>query len=152
MLAALLPMLGPVLDKLVGLIPDPNAREKAKAEYMAQLLAVFAAADQQQNETNKAEAASGSLFVAGWRPFVGWVCGAALAFQYLVRPLLTAAASAFHLPNFALPGLDDNLWQLMLGMLGMGGLRTFEKLNGVQSTTIAPTAKAADAPARGGIQ
>lgn len=152
MLAALLPMLGPVLDKLVGLIPDPNAREKAKAEYMAQLLAVFAAADQQQNETNKAEAASGSLFVAGWRPFVGWVCGAALAFQYLVRPLLTAAASAFHMPNFVLPGLDDNLWQLMLGMLGMGGLRTFEKLNGVQSTAIAPAAKTADAPARGGIQ
>ncbi len=152
MLAALLPMLGPVLDKLVGLIPDPTAREKAKAEYMAQLLAVFAAADQQQNETNKAEAASGSLFVAGWRPFVGWVCGAALAFQYLVRPLLTAAASVFHVPDFALPSLDDNLWQLMLGMLGMGGLRTFEKLNGVQSTAVVPTVKAAAAPARGGIQ
>lgn len=153
MLSILLPMLGPVLDKLVSMIPDPAAREKAKSEYMAQMLAVFAAADQQQNETNKAEAASGSLFVAGWRPFVGWVCGAALAFQYLVRPILTAAASVFHAPDFVLPSLDDNLWQLMLGMLGMGGLRTFEKLNGVQSTAVAAAPKAAPAaPARGGIQ
>ena len=137
---AMIPALMPFLDKLLSFIPDQNAREKAKADYMASMLAVFAAADQQQNETNKAEAASSSMFVAGWRPFIGWVCGAALAFQYLARPLLTAVAGVFHVPNFVLPGLDDSLWQLMLGMLGMGGLRTFEKMNGVQTQAIAPAA------------
>ena len=131
MLALLLPLLTPMLDKLLGLIPDPAAREKAQAEAMAQIIGAAQAADQAQTEVNKAEAASGSIFVAGWRPFIGWVCGAALAFQYLLRPLLTGGASLFHVQGFDLPGLDENLWQLMLGMLGMGGLRTFEKVRGV---------------------
>jgi hypothetical protein len=131
MFAALIPLLGPLVERMVGLIPDPNAREKARAEMTQQLLEVFAKADQAQLEVNKAEAASGSLFVAGWRPFIGWVCGAALAYQYIVRPLATALFDALgivHAP--VLIGLDDNLWQLMLAMLGMGGLRTFEKIRG----------------------
>lgn len=132
MLAALIPLLGPVVERLVGLIPDPNAREKARAEMMQQLLEVFAKADQAQLEVNKAEAQSGSIFVAGWRPFIGWVCGAALAYQYIGRPLATALFDALgivHAP--VMIGLDENLWQLMLAMLGMGGLRTFEKMKGV---------------------
>lgn len=134
MLALLMPLLGPIIEKLVGLIPDPAAKEKARAEAMAQVVAAAQAADQAQTDVNKAEAASGSIFVGGWRPFIGWVCGAALAFQYLGRPLAIAGASAFHMQGFDLPGLDENLWQLMLGMLGMGGLRTFEKLKGVAAS------------------
>jgi hypothetical protein len=132
MFAALIPLLGPLVERMVGLIPDPNAREKARAEMMQQLLEVFAKADQAQLEVNKAEAASGSVFVAGWRPFIGWVCGAALAYQYILRPALTGLFDALgivHAP--VLIGLDDNLWQLLLAMLGMGGLRTFEKMKGV---------------------
>ena len=87
---------------------------------------------QGQLEVNKAEAASSSMFVAGWRPAIGWVCAAALVFQYLVRPLVTAGFILAHHPlTVTLPGLDDNLWQLLLGMLGMGTLRTFEKTKGV---------------------
>jgi hypothetical protein len=131
MFAALIPLLGPLVERMVGLIPDPNARERARAEMMQQLLEVFAKADQAQLEVNKAEATSGSVFVAGWRPFIGWVCGAALAYQYILRPALTGLFDALgivHAP--ALIGLDENLWQLMLAMLGMGGLRTFEKIRG----------------------
>ncbi|CAB4219402.1 Holin of 3TMs, for gene-transfer release [uncultured Caudovirales phage] len=133
MLALLMPFFGPIVDKLVGMIPDPVAQEKARAEAMAQIITAAQAADQAQNDVNKSEAASGSIFVGGWRPFIGWVCGAALAFQYIIRPLATMALTAMQRPDIILPGLDDNLWQLMLGMLGMGGLRTYEKAKGVAS-------------------
>ena len=81
-----------------------------------------------QTEINKVEAASPSVFVSGWRPAIGWVCAMAMGYQYLLRPFLVA----YH-PALAFPGLDDNLWQLLAGMLGLGGLRTFEKVNGVAS-------------------
>jgi len=66
------------------------------------------------------------LFVAGWRPFIGWISGLALAYQYLIRPFMAA-----FLPQYTFPGLDENLWQLMTGMLGLGAYRTFEKYQGV---------------------
>ena len=133
MLALLLPFLSPIVDKLVGMIPDPVAQEKARAEAMAQVVAAAQAADQAQSDINKVEAGSGSAFVAGWRPFIGWVCGCALAFQYILRPFLIWGCDLAHVAVMNIPGLDDNLWQLMLGMLGMGGLRTFEKVKGVAS-------------------
>ena len=133
MLAFLLPLLGPVISKLTDMIPDPQARERAQAEAMASLLAAAQQADQMQANINQTEAASGSIFVAGWRPAVGWVCASALAYQYLVRPLIGAGLVAFNHTDMAvsLPALDDSLWELLLGMLGMGGLRTFEKLKGI---------------------
>jgi hypothetical protein len=131
MFAALLPILGPIIGRLVDLIPDPNARAKAQAEAQAQLIEVLAKADNEQADVDKAEAANPNLFVAGWRPAIGWVCAAALAYQYVFRALITALFDALHWPAPVLLGLDDNLWQLMLGMLGMGGLRTYEKLKGV---------------------
>ena len=84
-----------------------------------------------QLEVNQAEATSSSVFVAGWRPGVGWVCVAALACQYIARPLVQwgGIVSGHPLPD--LPGIDDNLWQLTLGLLGLGGLRTYEKVQGV---------------------
>ena len=130
--SALIPGLAPIITKLVGLIPDPAAAAKAKAEAEAQLLTVLSQADLAQLEVNKAEAQSGSLFVAGWRPAIGWVCASALAYQYIIRPAATALFDAFGLTHApVLIGLDENLWQLMLAMLGMGGLRTFEKMKGV---------------------
>jgi len=130
MLAALIPALGPVIEKLVGLIPDPNARAKAQAEAQAQLVTILSATDLAQIEVNKAEAQSGSVFVGGWRPMIGWVCALSLAYQYLGRAILTAIfdAGGWRLPY--LPGLDEHLWELMFAMLGLGGLRTIEKMNG----------------------
>ena len=113
-----------ILDKFV---PDPAAKAQAEAELRNSLLAW----DQGQQKVNEAEAAHASLFVAGWRPWIGWVCGAALAYQFVLSPLVVWLATAIGHPLPAPPKLDDTLWQLMTGMLGIAGLRTFEKMKGV---------------------
>lgn len=89
-----------------------------------------------QIDVNKAEAATGSLFIAGWRPFIGWVCGAALVVQYIARPLLPwfAEVAGFTVP--AIPSLDDSIMELMMGMLGLAGVRTFEKVKGVNRSSL----------------
>jgi hypothetical protein len=113
-----------VLDKF---IPDPEAKAKAEADLRSSLMDW----DRSQNEVNTAEAANTNLFVAGWRPMIGWVCALALAYQYLLSPLSVWIATMLNHPIPFPPKLDDTLWQLMFGMLGMGGLRTYEKLKGV---------------------
>ena len=106
--------------------PDKSAAEAAQ-------LAAAVALVQGQMDVNRAEAASPSAFTSGWRPAIGWVCGLALLFQYILRPMLMwfGVITGHQWPP--LPGIDDNLWQLMLGLLGLGGLRTFEKTKGVAS-------------------
>lgn len=113
-----------VKDILGMFFPDKTEEEKAK---MAQAFAVI----QGQLDTNKAEAGSGSAFVGGWRPAIGWVCAVALLCQYVARPMLMWAGLMTGHAWPPLPGIDDNLWELMLGMLGLGGLRTFERVKGV---------------------
>ena len=114
-----------LIDKL---LPDPAAKDAARLELMKLQQSGELAAMTAQTEINKVEAASSSIFVSGWRPAIGWVCALAMGYQYLARPLMVA-----FMPALAFPGLDDNLWQLMMGMLGLGGLRTFEKTQGVAS-------------------
>jgi hypothetical protein len=113
-----------VLDKF---IPDPEAREKAAAALRGALLEW----DKGQLAVNAAEATHGSIFVAGWRPFIGWTCGLALAWQYTIMPLVlwSCAVGGIDLPTP--PAIDHVLWELLFGMLGLGGLRTFEKVKGV---------------------
>ncbi|MDR2075722.1 MAG: holin family protein [Desulfovibrio sp.] len=129
-LAAFLPVLGPLVDKILDLIPDPNARARAEAEYQSALLAAVVQESADNREINKTEAAHDSVFVSGWRPFIGWICGLAVAFQYLVRPFWIWAAAVWFPDAPVPPGLDGVLWELMFGMLGIGGLRTVEKLKG----------------------
>jgi hypothetical protein len=105
--------------------------DKSQAE--AAQLAAQVAIVQGQLDVNRAEAASPSAFTSGWRPAIGWVCASALACQYIARPLLQWYGTMAGHQWPTLPGIDDNLWQLMLGMLGLGGLRTFEKTKGVAS-------------------
>lgn len=125
---ALIPVLGSILDKI---FPDASKSQEAKAKLMEMQLNGELQTIVGQLDINKVEAGNASVFVSGWRPAIGWVCAIALAYQYLFRPVLSfiAAYTGHAMPT--LPGLDDNLWQLMLGMLGLGGLRTFEKVNGV---------------------
>lgn len=136
--------IGSVLDfgsKIIDRVwPDPTQAAAAKLElFKAQQAGDFKEMDQAfeiakaQIGVNQTEAGNASTFVAGWRPFIGWVCGFALAYQYLLRPLVSwgVLAAGHQLPS--MPGLDDNLWQLMMGMLGMGGLRSYEKIKGVAS-------------------
>lgn len=84
-----------------------------------------------QVELNKIEAAHASVFVAGWRPAIGWVCAAALAWTFIGFDLASWGAATFHLA--APPKLtgSENLFELVLAMLGMGGLRSFEKFKGI---------------------
>lgn len=102
-----------------------------KSEAERQQLAAAVAIVQGQIDINKAEAANPSGFTSGWRPAIGWVCALALAAQYIARPALQWAGIMTGHQFPTLPGIDDNLWQLMLGMLGLGGLRSYEKVKGV---------------------
>ena len=102
-----------------------------KSEQERQQLASALAIVQGQLDANKVEAASPSVWTSGWRPGVGWICVAALGMQYVARPLISWIAAVSGHPLPVLPGIDDNLWQLLVGLLGLGGLRTFEKVSGV---------------------
>lgn len=133
-IGSLLDFGGKIIDRIW---PDPAQRDAAKLElFKAQQAGEFKEMEQAfelakaQIGVNAVEAANPSLFTSGWRPAIGWICGAALAYQYLLRPLVSWGVIAAGHPLPAMPGLDDNLWQLLMGMLGLGGLRTFEKIKG----------------------
>lgn len=79
-------------------------------------------------DANKAEAASTNWFVAGWRPYIGWICGMAFAWAYVLQPFAAFTLAAFH-HQLQLPTLDlSEMMPVLLGMLGLGGLRTVEKI------------------------
>lgn len=108
-------------------IPDANAREAAAAQIAAQVHAQTMA----QIEVNKVEAASASLFVAGWRPFIGWTCGVAYGYSFVLQPALVFLAALFHWPldKAQLPILEmGELGVMLFGMLGLAGYRTYEKV------------------------
>ena len=110
-------------------IPDANAREQAAAQIAAQVHAQTMA----QIEVNKVEAASSSLFVAGWRPFVGWSCGSAYAYTFVVQPFLLFILTAVgvHVDIAQLPVLDmGEMGVVLFGMLGLGAMRSYEKVKG----------------------
>lgn len=115
--------LGPIADLAKQILEMfPNAEQRAAAASKLQDLAAQIA--QQQSATNTAEAANASLFVAGWRPFIGWVCG--LGFVYsILQPML-------HLP----PVDMNNIIAILGGMLGLGTMRTVEKVSGIPSSRI----------------
>ena len=131
MLQILAPLIAPIIDKALDLIPNENDRQRAKEDMERGILDAANQALLGQLEINKVEAAHRSIFVAGWRPFIGWVCGAGIAWAFIGQPIANWAVEAFGL-GVPLPIIPtDNLMELVLAMLGMGGLRTFEKLRGV---------------------
>jgi len=107
-------------------IKDPT--EMAKIDLQLQTLEN--ALTTGQLRANEAEAKSGSFFVAGWRPMVGWVCGSALAYQFLLHPLIVWGWVAFGNTIDTAPPMVDGtaLYPVLLGMLGIGGMRSFDKL------------------------
>lgn len=113
-----------VIDKFV---PDPEAKVKAEQQLRADLQAW----DKAQTDVNAVEAANDNIFVSGWRPALGWTCAFAFAFIYVIGPMITwlstMAGNPIPLPSFNV----DALMGLTLGMLGLGGLRTYEKVKGV---------------------
>ena len=128
-ISAVLDIGGKVIDRLW---PDPIQRSAAQLELLKLQQSGELAQIAGQLEINKQEASSTSVFVAGWRPFAGWVCGSALAYSFLVYPLLVWAC-AIWFPSVVPPklGNDGMLYELLFAMLGLGGLRSFEKFKGV---------------------
>ena len=102
-----------------------------KAEIQQSLIEIEARASQSQNEVNAIEARHASVFVAGWRPFIGWVCGFSVAYNFIVHPLLTWMAEIWF-PGMEPPALNiEGLMSIVMGMLGLGAMRTYEKYKNV---------------------
>lgn len=89
---------------------------------------------QGQLDINKVEAASTSVWVAGWRPAIGWICGFALASQFIIGPLLTWGSTLIGHPTSWPVANTGDMMTVLLGMLGLGGMRTYEKVNNVPGT------------------
>jgi len=127
-----IPIVSKIIEELLSRIPDPNERAKERARLEAELLTAEREARQGQLEINKVEAAHRSIFVAGWRPFIGWVGGSALAWMYVLKPIFTYILL---LNGYATPLPDlveaENMLELIAILLGVGGMRTFEKVKGV---------------------
>lgn len=123
----ILTLLMPLLSKALDFIPDPEQRAKS----MGEIIAALQSWDSQQTQINQQEAQNSNLFVSGWRPAAGWTCVLALFYQYIIVPFASWGIAIYGQQIPPLPKLDNTLWELMFGMLGMGGMRTFEKLKGV---------------------
>lgn len=131
-------IIGAGLKLLDKVIPDPAAKAAAQAELMKmqhdEVMAVMGIEGdlaKAQIGVNMEEAKSSSMFVSGWRPSVGWVCSAAFALHFLIFPLVIfGAAMAGH--TVVPPTFDmSSLMTVLMGLLGLGGLRTFEKMKGI---------------------
>lgn len=136
---------GNALSGLASLIEAIRGKDPALAAKLEQIqvedadklrqisLQQVGAAIQGQLGVDKQEAASPNWMVAGWRPAVGWVCAAGIAVQFVFGPLATWISGLLRHP-VVVPPLDlSTLMTLLLGMLGMGGMRTYEKTKGVQN-------------------
>lgn len=136
-ISAALDIGGKLIDRLW---PDPAKADAAKLELLKMTqsgepaqLAASADLAKAQAATNSSEAQNANLFVSGWRPAVGWVCAAGLFSQFIVRPFAQFLAHlAAHPIDY--PSLDlGTLLTQLFGMLGLGTLRTVDKINGVAS-------------------
>ncbi|HEY8877782.1 MAG TPA: holin family protein [Roseateles sp.] len=127
---AILDIGGKVIDRL---FPDPAQKAAAQLELFKLQQQGELSQIAGQMDINKQEAASSNAFVAGWRPFVGWVCGTGFAVQFVVGPLAEwGAALAGHPVKF--PQMDmATMMPLLFGMLGLGAYRSVEKVKGVAS-------------------
>ena len=121
-LTAVADLAGTVINKIW-----PDKTEAEKAQLQAAVMIV-----QSQLDINREEAKSSSVFVAGWRPFIGWVCGSACAWNWLgISVAKFIALAAFSKTIELSPADVSEMMPVLLGMLGLGSLRTFEKVKGV---------------------
>jgi hypothetical protein len=104
----------------------PDKSEEEKEQLVAAMQIVNG-----QLAINAAEAASPSIFVAGWRPAIGWVCGLACCWNWVGLSIFKFVASLYHYPISIAPADISEMMPVLLGMLGIGGLRTIEKINKV---------------------
>jgi hypothetical protein len=120
----------PMLDKLLDRIPDPAARERAQLEMQGELLKYAAEQSQAQMEVNKVEASHQSLFVAGWRPFIGWMGGCALGYAFLLQPILSWFLEIVGVTTPLPEPNTEAMMALVTAMLGVTAARSFDKWKG----------------------
>lgn len=135
--------IGSVVETVGKIAGDLITTDKERIELALEEKRIDQATSLAQMDVNKVEAQHSTVFVAGWRPFIGWVGGVALAYQFILYPLLLWAfhiAIGFELfpegiqPPPMLP--TDSLWLLISGMLGIGGMRSLDKIKGVATSNI----------------
>jgi len=149
-----IPIIGDLIKEVIGsagniaseLITDKDKRVQLQADLARLQLEMADKAEQRiheqmmaQTDINKVEAQNSNLFVAGWRPAVGWIGAAGAAYTFVVMPLASWVATVVF--NYAgnFPQLDnESLWALLAGLLGFGGLRSFEKVKGVGAENPSP--------------
>jgi len=116
-----LDVVGKIIDKVAGHVDKFTLDKEEKAQLIQEI-------NKAQIEVNKIEAGSTNLFVSGWRPFVGWTCGIALCYHFVLQPFLVFLLYSFGY-QVDLPVFDmTTLTTILLGMLGLGGMRSFEKV------------------------
>jgi len=115
-----LDVVGKIIDKVAGHVDKFTLDKEEKAQLIQEI-------NKAQIEVNKIESGSSSLFKSGWRPFVGWTCGVALCYHFVLQPFLMFVFLSIGKP-MELPVFDmSTLTTVLLGMLGLGGMRSFEK-------------------------
>tara|TARA_R110002072_G_scaffold285486_2_gene450303 strand:- start:13149 stop:13556 length:408 start_codon:yes stop_codon:yes gene_type:complete len=131
MLSALSALIGPVSSILDKVIPDKDLRERLSHEIATMAEKHAQAQVMAQIEVNKIEAASSSVFVSGWRPAIGWICAMGMAGNFLVIPFanmaLELSKTGVTIPMIAL----SEMMPVLMGMLGLGAMRTVEKVKAV---------------------
>ena len=133
MIQTLIPQIAPILGNVLDrFFPDKEKAAEAQRAIESALLENAAQINLAQIEVNKAEAQHRTIFVAGWRPFIGWVSGLALAWHFVGVPVALFFIAWYGADVPELPAFDMNsLMTVLMGMLGLGGLRTFEKMKGL---------------------
>lgn len=127
MLELLVSAIVPLINKFV---PDKDRANELAYEIATLTEKQAHEISKLQIETNKTEAAHKSIFVSGWRPFTGWVCSVSLAFNFIGLPILNYIGNFYSIPT--VPSLDmSTMLPVLLGMLGLGTMRSFEKHKGV---------------------
>jgi len=119
------------VSELIGTAINKIWPDKSEAEK--QQLAAAVMVVQGQIDINKNEAGNPSVFVSGWRPFIGWVCGTACAWNWIGLPIAKVIIVILGYKLDLSPANLTEMMPVLLGMLGLGGLRTLEKINGVAS-------------------
>jgi len=122
---------GDTLKTVGNVIDDLHFSGEEKEKLKLQMQEIDAKLKEKQLDINKAEASHKSIFVSGWRPFLGWVSGLSIGYVYLFQPILDMILQMFDVKvDWVVLDLGQ-LMPLVLGMLGLGGLRSFEKAKGL---------------------
>ena len=125
-------LIGPVTGLLDKVIEDKDQKAKLAHELATMADKLSHEQNLAQIAVNKEEAASGSLFKGGWRPCIGWVCGGAFGYHFVIQPVIIFVLTVTGVDNPELPNFEMNtLLTVLAGMLGIGSLRTYEKQKGL---------------------